>query len=295
MTSVSIPSKDEMTTPTVQALHNLGGSGTNWEIFEEVVEILGITEEQLQKPLKNGSQSQVYYQLGWVRTWLKHYGWLENTGRGVWALTKKGQSTTEVDLADMKKTVDAKLAAEKAANGVDLSGVEDDIANLTFTEETENKESGWQDKINELLLQMSPSAFERLCQRLLRESGFIQVEVTGRSGDGGIDGVGVLRLGGFLSIRVLFQCKRYKGSIGAGVVRDFRGAMVGRTDKGLIVTTGNFTPAAKREETRDGAPEIDLVDGEQLIDKLKQLSLGVTTAEVVTERVTIDPDFFANI
>ena len=184
---------------------------------------------------------------------------------------------------------------KKRQNGVDLSGVEDDITNLTFTEETENNESGWQHKINELLLQMSPSAFERLCQRLLRESGFTQVEVTGRSGDGGIDGIGVLRLGGFLSIRVLFQCKRYKGSIGTGVVRDFRGAMVGRTDKGLIVTTGNFTPAAKREATRDGAPEIDLVDGEQLIDKVKELSLGVSTEEVKTERVTVNPEFFANI
>ena len=74
---------------------------------------------------------------------------------------------------------------------------------------------------------------------MLRKSGFTQVDVTGRSGDGGIDGIGIMRLGGFLSFRVLFQCKRYKGSVGAGTVRDFRGAMIGRTDKGLIVTTGN--------------------------------------------------------
>ena len=104
-----------------------------------------------------------------------------------------------------------------------------------------------------------------------------------------------MRLGGFLSFRVLFQCKRYKGSVGAGTVRDFRGAMIGRTDKGLIVTTGNFTRDAIREATRDGAPEIDLIDGEQLIDKLKELGLGVTTEEVVSEQVTVIPDFFANI
>ena len=125
------------------------------------------------------------------------------------------------------------------------------------------------------------------------ESGFTQVDVTGGSGDGGIDGIGVMRLGGFLSFRVLFQCKRWKGSISASVVRDFRGAMIGRTDKGLIVTTGNFTREAVREATRDGAPEIDLVDGEQLIDKLKELDLGVST-EFVPE-VTVDPEFFQNI
>src|SRR5207244_2458619 len=69
-----------------------------------------------------------------------------------------------------------------------------------------------------------PPAFERLCQRLLREEGFIKVEVTGHSGDGGIDGIGILRVS-MLAFPVFFQCKRYKGSVGAGAVRDFRGAM----------------------------------------------------------------------
>ena len=142
---------------------------------------------------------------------------------------------------------------------------------------------------------MSPDGFERLCQRLLRESGFTQVEVTGKSSDGGIDGIGVVRISGFLSFKVLFQCKRWQNAVGAAVVRDFRGAMTGRTEKGLIITTGSFTPAAMREATRDGAPEIDLVDGEQLINKLKALELGVKTAEVIVEKVTIDPDFFHNI
>ncbi len=288
MSGVSIPTKNAMMTPTVQAFHNLGGSGTNSELYDEVVKILALTEEQLQKPHKGGNQSQVYYRLGWVKTWLKHYGLLENTSRGLWTLTEKGKATTEVDIADMKQTVDAKLASVKASRDVGISEDNGD-------EENENQAFVWRSEINEVLLQMNPSAFERLCQRLLRESGFTQVEVTGQSGDGGIDGVGILRLGGFLSIRVLFQCKRYKGSIGAGIVRDFRGAMVGRTDKGLIVTTGNFTQAAKREATRDGAPEIDLVDGEQLIDKLKELSLGVETEKVVVERVTVDPEFFDSI
>ena len=165
---------------------------------------------------------------------------------------------------------------------------------MAYFDESASDET-WRAELHALLLEIDPSAFERLFQRVLRESGFTQVDVTGRSGDGGIDGIGVVRLGGFLSFRVLFQCKRWKGSIGAGTIRDFRGAMMGRTDKGLIVATGSFTPAAIREATRDGAPEIDLIDGEQLIDKLKELSLGVNTEPVIVEKVTINPDFFANI
>ena len=130
---------------------------------------------------------------------------------------------------------------------------------------------------------------------LLRESGFVQVEVTGRTGDGGIDGKGIMRLGGLLSFHVIFQCKRYRDTVGVGHVRDFRGAMVGRADKGLLVTTGNFTKDAVREATRDGAPAIDLIDGDQLVDKLKELELGVHTKVVEVEHVTIDRDWILGI
>jgi restriction system protein len=143
-----------------------------------------------------------------------------------------------------------------------------------------------------LLRKLQPDAFERLSQRILREAGFIKVEVTGRSGDGGIDGIGVLRVN-LLSFHVLFQCKRYQSSVGASAIRDFRGAMVGRSDKGLIITTGTFTPDAKREATRDGAPAIDLIDGDLLCDLLKDLKLGVRTEMV--EQITVDPTWFADL
>lgn len=142
---------------------------------------------------------------------------------------------------------------------------------------------------------MSPDAFERLVQRVLRESGFIQVEVIGKSGDGGIDGRGIMRLGGLLSFQVIFQCTRYRGSVSSDKIRDFRGAMVGRADKGLVITTGNFTKDAVREATRDGAPTIDLVDGDSLVDKLKEHGLGVTTKLVQVEEVEIDKAWFAGI
>lgn len=142
---------------------------------------------------------------------------------------------------------------------------------------------------------MDPTAFERLVQRLLRESGFIQVEVTGRSGDGGVDGKGIMRLGGLLSFNVIFQCKRYSGSVGASHVRDFRGAMVGRADKALLITTGGFSRDAEREATRDGAPTIDLIDGMLLAEKLKELGLGVETRIVQVEEIAIDRDWLLGL
>jgi restriction system protein len=129
----------------------------------------------------------------------------------------------------------------------------------------------------------------------LRESGFIQVEVTGQSGDGGVDGHGILQLVGLLSFHVIFQAKRWKGAVGAGQVRDFRGAMVGRADKGLLITTGAFTKDAIKEASRDGAPAIDLIDGDQLVEKLKQLALGVNTKKIEVEQIAIDHKWFSSL
>jgi restriction system protein len=149
----------------------------------------------------------------------------------------------------------------------------------------------WNAELLNALKTMDPIAFERLCQRILRESGFVRVEVTGKSSDGGIDGVGVLRMK-LVSFQVMFQCKRYKGSVSSPAIRDFRGAMTGRADKGLFMTTGTFTAEAKREAVRDGAPTIDLIDGDSLCDLLKSLSLGVDVEMV--ERITIDTAYFEN-
>jgi restriction system protein len=164
------------------------------------------------------------------------------------------------------------------------------------TDETEeiSAEQQWKQKLHTMLTQtLTPAAFERLVQRVLRESGFIRVEVTGRTGDGGIDGRGIARIHGLMSFHVLFQCKRYKGSVGPGEIRDFRGAMVGRADKGMFITTGTFTPAAVKEATRDGAPPIDLLDGNEFADKLKELKLGVRTESV--EVVSIEDQWFENV
>ena len=284
MTEVKIPTFDAFMNPVIQALKSLGGSGTIEEIDSKASEIAGLSDEQLEvlhNPEKGG-QTEVEYRLAWTRTYLKKYGVLENSSRGVWALTSKGRQLDRVN--NRAVTRFAREQMRKAR--VDSAEHE-----LDETEE----EATWRDELLDALLEMEPSAFERLVQRLLRESGFIQVEVTGRSGDGGIDGKGIMRLGGLLSFHVIFQCKRYRGSVTVSQVRDFRGAMVGRADKGLLITTGNFTKEATGEATRDGAPAIDLIDGDQLIGKLKELGLSVKTEKVEVEKITVDRDWILSI
>jgi restriction system protein len=161
-------------------------------------------------------------------------------------------------------------------------------------EESPDEAQEWRNDLHGILTRtLSSDGFERLVQRLLRESGFVQVEITGRTGDGGIDGKGIAKVHGFMSFHVIFQCKKYQGTVSASEIRDFRGAMVGRADKGLFITTGTFSPAAVREATRDGAPPIDLIDGDQLADKLKEFRLGVATELV--EKVTVNEAWFSSI
>jgi restriction system protein len=286
MKKVYVPTYDTLMNPLIKALKDLGGSGTIEEINAKVVENSDLTDEQLEvlhNPEK-GSQTEIEYRLAWTRTYLKKYGILENSSRGIWALTPKGTKLERVDPKAVKRFV---------LNQQKTTAPSPEEHETNFDEET--REFSWREELLNTILQMEPSAFERLVQRVLRESGFIQVEVTGKSGDGGIDGKGIMRLSGLLSFHVIFQCKRYRGSVSSSQVRDFRGAMVGRADKGLLITTGNFTKDAMREATRDGAPAIDLIDGELLVDKLRDLELGVKTEIVQVKQITIDHEWFLNI
>ncbi|TDI84483.1 MAG: restriction endonuclease [Caldithrix sp.] len=283
MLKVKIPKYDRLMNPVIQALQILGGSGTIDEIDNKTTEVIGLSDEQLEVLHdEKGGQTEVAYRLAWARTYLKKFGILENSARGVWALTPQGTRAETIDEKEVVQFVREKLKNRRQT--VDEEKIEES-----------GIEQSWRDELLQTLLKMDATAFERLIKRMLRESGFIQVEVTGRSGDRGIDGKGIMRLSGLLSFHVIFQCKRYRDSVTPNLVRDFRGAMVGRADKGLFITTGTFTKEAIREATRDGAPAIDLIDGEQLMDKLKELGLGVQTEKVQVEEVTIDEGWFLSI
>ena len=284
---MAIPKYDDLFNPVLKALHGLGGSATNQELEDKVIEILQLPEEEAYERREGKSQTRLNYRTAWAKSYLKKHGLVDNTERGVWALTAEGQKTTEVDPGEVKATVREEFANKK--RDVDTETQDPD------EEETPEIEESWKDRLLSILVEMSPDAFERLSQRLLRESGFNQVEVTGRSGDGGIDGHGVVKLQGLLSFHVYFRCKRYRNTVGSSVVRDFRGAMMGRADKGLIITTGTFTRDAIAEATRDGATPIVLIDGPELMDRLKGLGLGVTVSKRVVEDIEITPEWFQAI
>jgi len=259
---MAIPKYDDLFNPLLRALHELGGSASISETEDKVAEILTLSDDDLNE-IHGGNRTKLSYRLAWARNYLKRYGLLENSARGVWSLTSLGNETKSVDKAEVNKKVKSLDLTVEVADEVTVKG------------KVSLKQIVWQDEMLEILRKLPPADFERLCQRILREAGFIEVVVTGRSGDGGIDGRGILRVGGFLSFRVIFQCKRYKASVTSQEVREFKGTMSGRADKGLLITTGSFTRDAKAEAARDGSPPIDLVNGQQLVEKMKELGLGV--------------------
>ncbi|NER06808.1 MAG: restriction endonuclease [Okeania sp. SIO3C4] len=267
--------------PILEVLYELGGSGTSTEVSDLAIEKLNISDEELDKKLKSGA-SRIKNQIAWARIYLVKSGLLDDSSqRGVWTLRnssmKKKLDNNEIyELYKEIHTNSIKKNKEKTRN------------ELYQDEESIEPKSSNKKSLLEILQSLSPSGFERICQRLLRESGFSQVIVTGKSGDGGIDGEGILEINPLMSFKVLFQSKRFQGSVGSSVVRDFRGAMQGRADKGIIISTGTFTKDAKKEATRDGVPPIELVDGEKLVKLFQQKKLGVKSKMIYE----IDETFF---
>lgn len=285
---MAIPQYSELFVTVVDALIANGGAATNAEIDiwveDELLKLKKITAAEAIKPHDpvRPDRTEVRYRLAWARTYLKKTGFLENSERGVWALTAKGRS---------QKIASAMIVKEVQSQHRKATDTKTDAIEIESLKEEVN--ASWEQTLLTSLKAIEPAAFERLCQRLLRECGFTHVEVTGKVGDGGIDGRGIMKLGDLLSFHVFFQCKRYDGQVSAGAMRDFRGAMVGRGDKGLLITTGGFTRDAVKEATRDGTPPIELVDGDALCSLLKVHRMGVTTELV--ERTTVDVDWFKAI
>ena len=281
--------------PLLRALQALGGSGSVEEIYDKVVELERFPEEllaQIHDPEKS-NQTEIGYRLAWARTYLKKVGLLDNSERGIWSLNDSSKDAAHCDPQAVVQAVRGRRprTGKRGKEGAPEPNL---VPEQMGIPEDSVEELEWKQKLHVILTRnLDPQAFERLVQRVLREAGFTQVEVTGRSGDGGIDGRGIARIHGLMSFHVLFQCKRYKGSVGASDIRDFRGAMTGRADKGLFITTGTFTPAAVKEATRDGAPPIDLLDGNDFAEKLKELAIGVSTKTV--EIYVVDEGWFSKL
>ncbi len=264
--------------PTLRALDELGGSGSIEEIYNRVVVITKLTNDVLDV-MHNFTMTEVEYRLAWARTYLKNYGAIENSKHRVWSLTAKGAKMLRDGNIDVKEIYNFTVKKQ----GKTVIASDDDVAEI--------EPVNWREQITNILLNLDPYAFERLAQRLLRECGFSDVQVTKRSGDGGIDGTGKLRIQGIFSFNVAFQCKRYKGQVGAGAIRDFRGSLGTNIEKGVLITTGAFTKAAKEEASSEGKRLIDLMDGEELINKLAEYGIGLNEVK----SYEVDEDFFNSL
>lgn len=288
-----LPTGGMLAWPTLQAIMELGGSATIQEIQEAVIKSEELSDDVQQLLRPDGVTTELYHRLSAARTYLRAAGAIERSRRGVWAITEHGRGLSEDDMQGISGIYQRQLA-ERRNTG---EGQEADVGEPATDDEADAQagaegEDTWRERLLQALLDLEPAAFERLAMRLLREAGFINPAVTGRPGDGGIDGMGVYRMS-LVSFPVFFQCKRYRGSVGAPAVRDFRGAMAGRGDKGLLITTGTFTSEANAEATRPGAPPIDLIDGDRLCDLLKEYGLGISVETV--EAVNISVEFFRDV
>ena len=282
-----IPTYRELIIPTFNALKELGGSGTNNDIYEQVIIDMNYPDEIIDYPhLGSTTQTEIQYQLAWARTYLKHYGVLVNNGRSVWALTP---NYAQRDSSTLNPTEIIAFSHDSKKSEEDECPYDENPNNDVEEYPDENKP--WRSKLSSILQTMDPYAFERLCQRVLRENGFEDVRVTKKSGDGGIDGTGKLIIGGLISFNIAFQCKRYKNSVSSAEIRDFRGSMNSNIEKGIFITTGFFTEEAKKEANSPGKQQIDLVDGEKFIDILLENKLGVEEIKYYK----VDTDFYNNI
>lgn len=268
--------------PLVEVLRNSGGSGSTADIIDQVIDHMNIPDEEVEQTISSGA-SRVRNSIQWARMYLVKADLMDSSQRGIWKLTEKGY---DADLSGdsvyaMFKKVQSTFQQEKKDKVKDVTEEPDDIV-------VEDEAHG--ETLLNILKNLTPDGFEKICKRLLSEVGIHDVQVTGGAGDHGIDGTGVIKVNEVVGFNVIFQCKRYKDSVVPHHVRDFRGTMQGRADKGIIITTGRFTAEAKREAVRDGVPPIELIDGERLVSLFEKYKLGLKP-KVVYDVV---PDFFDN-
>ena len=266
--------------PVLTTLQENGGAGNSSSVVEQVIEKLGISDEELGETTSNG-QSRIRNQIQWARFYLFKADLIDNSQRGIWRLSNVG---LEKNLSDNDVYLLFKGVQENVKK---LPVVIPKKTELKFEEDTTEDEEHSLGLLNRIQ-SMPASGFEKLCKRLLTEIGINDITIKGGSGDQGIDGKGLVKLNDVVSLNIVFQCKRYKETVSPHHVRDFRGAMQGRGEKGLIITTGRFTKEAKNEANRDGVTPIELIDGDRLVELFEKHHLGLKPVTVFE----IDYEFF---
>lgn len=274
--------------PLLDVLRDLGGSATAREAIDAVAQKMGVGEEQRQVTLKSGVE-RFANQVRWARQYLVWEGLLDSSQRGIWALTAKGRAA-KLSIEDAKRIQrdHAQRTPKIAGVGAGVGSVDDKRLSADLQDSPQADLDSEVGRFLAVLRSLTAKGFEDFCLRLLREAGFERLEVTGRSNDGGIDGEGVLQVNELVSFSVVFQCKKWEGGVPPKEIRDLRGAMAGRAEKAIFLTTSRFSVNARNEAERPGAAQIELVDGEKLFEMSKKYRLGLRPREVYD----IDRQFF---
>lgn len=285
---MKFPDHLELIVPTIKALKEMGGTATPAEITNKVIELEQYSDEIQNEPQQgDGYRTKLEYRLAWARTYMKKFlNAVEDKSRGLWSLTPEG---IRIDITDPQKVID--LALENKKKDKNIKNKEDEKSIDKVDSLTEEDGEDWKTELLNIINSCSPKSFENLCQRILRESGCIDVKVSGGANDKGIDGSAVLRLG-LISFPIRFQCKRYGASIVTpSLIREFRGSL-GQVDKGIFITTSRFTKLAIEEgQDPSKGKTIDLIDGDRLCDLLREYRIGIKEKN----EVNIDKSFFENI
>jgi restriction system protein len=277
----------------LHALRALGGSAEARDTYDWIANAVKLPQEDREKRNKAGN-NRFQNQIQWARQYLMWEGLIDGSKRGIWALTAQG-AKTHLDEDQARQLVqkwvkihsDRRRFTSKTPEFAEPV-IESDSKEPGVSDELETPEEAEENELLLVLQSLPPDGFERLCKRLLHEYGLERVVVTGKSHDGGVDGMGILRLNPFVTMKVLFQCKKIRKAVSRAQVGDFRNAVMGRADKGIFMTTGWFSADAEKEANRDGVIPIELVDGERLVELFETKQIGLRRREIFE----VDHTFF---
>lgn len=291
MTKLKGPKFIQYFQPVIDGLRDLGSSAKPSEVYTWITEHYPIPKGEIESTTKGG-QSKFQNKVGWARFYLAKGGLIATEQRGVWVLTEKGRKANfshEEAYNFFKSIHDGFQLDGGQADETEPEKTVDEADASAPDEKTYLNQDVIQEELVNILRGITDKGFEELSARLLRHIGFENLKVTGQTGDHGIDGEGFLLINRFVRIKVMFQCKRYTGTVPVKDIRDFRGAIQGRAERGIFLTTGTFTKGAREEAARENATAIELVDIDRLLELLIEEGLGVRE----TKALTIDREFFS--
>jgi len=259
----------------ILVLHKLGGSGKRQEVVDELARLLDLSDEILEETNPKSSEPKFRNTVAWARKSLVDAGYVDNTTYGLWELTQSGREivkeleSRKLSVLDNFRATVAQKTKEKEKKDV---SIQDELEKLKKQDQEDNKEKNHTIRDLEKIKTLDPHAFERLCVRLLRAVGYEDVDVTPKSKDGGIDGIGFLSVG-LIRFKVVFQAKCFKDTkVGSKDIDALAGAKQRKqAEKALIITTSDFTSDAKKH-AYDYC--IETINGEELRELLYDHEVG---------------------